>query len=156
MAGDRIERDVLIEAPVDVVWEVISRPEHIVHWFSDEAQLDLRRGGEGVLTFEMKSVNQPVAYQLRFEAVEPPRRLIYRWVHPRGEEPRAGNSMLVEFTLADEGGKTRLTVVESGLDLMPWPDDEKQGYADSHGNGWAQHLERLSAYAPAAASRPLA
>jgi uncharacterized protein YndB with AHSA1/START domain len=156
MAGDRIERDVLIEAPIDVVWEVISRPEQIVHWFSDEAQLDLRPGGEGVLTFEMKSANQPATYHLRFEAVEPPRRLAYRWVYPRGEEPRPGNSMLVEFTLAEEGGKTRLTVVESGLDLMPWPDDEKQGYADSHGKGWAQHLERLSAYAPAAPSRPLA
>ncbi len=156
MAGDRIERDVLIEAPIDVVWEVISRPEHIVHWFSDEAQLDFRPGGEGVLTFEMNTANQPAAYHLRFEAVEPPRRLAYRWVYLRGEEPRPGNSMLVEFTLAEEGGKTRLTVVESGLDLMPWPDDEKQGYADSHGKGWAQHLERLSAYAPAAPSRPLA
>jgi hypothetical protein len=39
---------------------------------------------------------------------------------------------------------------------MPWPDDEKRGYADSHGKGWAQHLERLSAYTPAAPSRPLA
>jgi uncharacterized protein YndB with AHSA1/START domain len=156
MAGDRIERDVLIEAPIDVVWEVISRPEHIVHWFSDEAQFDLRPGGDGVLTFEMKSASQPVAYQLRFEAVEPPRRLAYRWVYPSGEEPRPGNSILVEFTLAEEGVKTRLTVVESGIDLMAWPDDEKQGYADSHRNGWAQHLERLGAYAPAAGSRRLA
>jgi uncharacterized protein YndB with AHSA1/START domain len=150
MAGDRIERDVLIEAPIDVVWDVISRPEQIVHWFSDEAQLDLRPGGEGVLTFEMKDADQPAVHHLRFEAVEPPRRLAYRWVYPSDEEPRPGNSMLVEFTLAEEGGKTRLTVVESGLDLMPWPDEEKQGYADSHGKGWAQHLERLSAYAPAA------
>ena len=156
MAGDRIERDVLIEAPIDVVWEVISRPEHIVHWFSDEAQLDLRPGGEGVLTFGMKTATQLAAYHLRVEAVEAPRRLAYRWVYPRGAGPRPGNSMLVEFTLAEEGGKTRLTVVESGLDLMPWSDSEKQGYADSHGNGWAQYLERLSAYAPAAPSRPLA
>ena len=156
MAGDRIERDVLIEAPIDVVWEVISRPEHIVHWFSDEAQLDLRPGGAGVLTFGMKTATEPAAYHLRVEAVEAPRRLAYRWVYPTGEGPRPGNSLLVEFTLAEEGGKTRLTVVESGLDLMPWPEDEKQGYADSHGKGWAQHLERLSAYAPAAPSRPLA
>ncbi|MBJ7614023.1 MAG: SRPBCC domain-containing protein [Candidatus Dormibacteraeota bacterium] len=156
MAGDRIERDVVIEAPIDVVWEVISQPEQIVHWFSDEAELDVRTGGEGILTFEMSGTNQPAAYHLRFEAVEPPRRLAYRWVYPRAVEPRPGNSMLVEFTLAEEGGKTRLTVVESGLDLMPWPDDEKQGYADSHGKGWARHLERLSAYAPAAPSRPVA
>ena len=154
MAGDRIARDVLIEAPIDVVWEVISRPEHIVEWFSDETQLDLRPGGEGILTFEIKAANTPAAYPLRFEAVEPPRRLTYRWVYPTGEEPRPGNSMLVEFTLAEEGDKTRLTVVESGLDLMPWPDDEKQGYADSHSSGWARHLDRLRAYAPAAPSRP--
>lgn len=108
MAGDRIERDVLIEAPIDVVWEVISRPEQIVHWFGDEAQLDLRPGGEGVLTFEMKAANQPAAYHLRFEAVEPPRRLAYRWVYPRGEEPRPENSMLVEFTLAGRAARRGL------------------------------------------------
>src|SRR6202035_3444216 len=73
MAGDRIERDVLIEAPIDVVWEVISRPEHIVHWFSDEAQLDLRPGGEGVLTFGMKTATEPADYHLRVEGVEGPR-----------------------------------------------------------------------------------
>ena len=156
MAGDRIVRDVLIEAPIEVVWEVISQPEHIVQWFSDEAQFDLRPGGEGTLTFEMKAANRPAANDLRFEAVEPPRRLAYRWGYPRGEEPRPGNSMLVEFTLAEEDGKTRLTVVEGGLDLKPWPDEEKQAYADSHDKGWAQCLERLSAYAPAAPSRPLA
>ena len=155
MAGDRIERDVLIEAPIDVVWEVISRPEHIVHWFSDEAELDLRPGGGGALSFEMKATSKPAAYRLRFEAVEPPRRLSYRGVYPGDEEPRPGNSLLVEFTLADEGGRTRLTVVESGLDLMPWPDDEKQSYADSHDGGWTQHLRRLAAYAPAAANRPV-
>ena len=156
MAGDRIEREVLIEAPVDVVWEVISQPEHIVRWFSDEAELDLRPGGDGLLTFEVKATDQPAAYHLRFEVVEPPRRLSYRWVYPHGEEPRPGNSMLVEFTLAEDDGRTRLTVVESGLDLMPWPDDEKQSYADDHANGWAKHLERLRAYAPPAPGRPVA
>lgn len=154
MASDRIQRDVLIDAPMDVVWEVISRSEHILQWFSDEAHLDLRPGGEGALTFQSKATHQPATYQLRIEAVDPPRRLAYRWMHASGEEPRPGNSMLVEFTLADEGGKTRLTVVESGLDLMPWPDDEKRGYADSHANGWSEHLGRLRAYAPAAPRRP--
>ena len=156
MAADRIERDVLIDAPIDVVWDVISQPEQIVHWFSAEAQLDLRPGGEGVLTFEMKAADQPATYQVRVEAVEPPRRLAYRWVYPEGEEPQPGNSTLVEFTLVEEGGKTRLTVVESGLDLLPWPDDEKQRYFDSHADGWARHLEQLRAFVPAASERPMA
>ncbi|MGH2466842.1 MAG: SRPBCC domain-containing protein [Candidatus Limnocylindrales bacterium] len=149
MAGDRIEREVLIAAPVDVVWEVISRPEHIVHWLSDEAQLALRPGEEGVLNMD------GTPYDLRFETVEPPHLLSFRWVYPRGEVPRPGNSTVVAFTLTDEGGQTRLTVVENGLDLMPWPDDERQGFVESHSAGWTKCLERLAAYAPTA-PRPLA
>ena len=157
MAADRVERDVLIEAPIHVVWKVISEPEHIVGWFSDKAQLDPRPGGDGVLTFNQMATNQPGSFQLRLEAVEPPHRLTYRWLHPVNEEPRPGNSTLVEFTLSEEGTNTRLRVVETGIQLMPWPAAEKDEFADSHDKGWARHLERLAAYAPtAAATRPVA
>jgi uncharacterized protein YndB with AHSA1/START domain len=155
MAADRVEREVLIEAPIHVVWEVITKPEHVVGWFSDAAELDLRPGGAGVLTFNVKATDQGATYHLRFEAVEPPRRLAYRWVHPVDEEPGAGNSTLVEFILSEEGAGTRLRVVETGIELMPWPEAEKEEFADSHGKGWAQYLERLGAYASAAANRPV-
>ena len=103
------------------------------------------------------ATNKEASYHLRFEAVEPPRRLSYGWVHPVGDDPRPGNSTLVEFTLSEEGTNTRLRVVETGIQLMPWPEAEKVEFADSHGKGWARHLERLSAYAPAvAAKRPVA
>ena len=153
MALDRVERDVLIDAPIDVVWKVISEPEHVVHWFSDGAELDPRPGGDGVLTFEDSARDKPVSYRLRFESVEPPRRLTYRWLHQAGEDPRPGNSTLVEFTLSEEGTSTRLRVVESGIQSMPWPEVEKDEFADSHGKGWARHLGRLGGYAPAANAR---
>ena len=52
--------------------------------------------------------------------------------------------MLVEFTLTPEGGeRTRLRVVESGHELLAWPDAEKQRYADEHQDGWAEYLDRL-------------
>ena len=157
MAADRVERDVLIDAPIQVVWEVISEPKHIVRWFSDEAQLDLRPGGDGVLNWNETPSNQAGSYQLRFEAVEPPRRLTYRWFHPVDEDPRPGNSTLVEFTLSEEGPNTRLRVVETGIQLMPWPEGEKDEFTDSHGKGWGRHLRRLDAYARAtAARRPVA
>lgn len=155
MAVDRVERDVLIEAPIGVVWEVLSQPDQIVRWFVDEARLDVRPGGEGVLTFRQMATNHAASFHLRFEAVEPPHRLSYRWVHPDGEEPRPGNSTLVEFTLAEEGVNTRLRVVETGIQLMPWPDAEKDEFADSHAKGWALHLERLRTYAPTAANRAI-
>jgi hypothetical protein len=71
--------------------------------------------------------------------------LLVRWNHPAGEEPVAGNSLLVEFTLAAEGSeRTRLQVVESGLDLLAWPDAEKERYAGEHNGGWITFLGRLA------------
>ena len=43
---DRIEKDMLIAAPVERVWEVITRPEHLGRWFGNAgAEIDLRPGG---------------------------------------------------------------------------------------------------------------
>jgi uncharacterized protein YndB with AHSA1/START domain len=56
-----------------------------------------------------------------------------------------GNSMLVEFTLTPEGDeRTRLRVVESGHELLAWPEAEKQRYADEHRGGWGEYLDRLA------------
>ena len=79
------------------------------------------------------------------EVVDPPTRFSFRWNYPRGEEPVAGNSMLVEFTLTPEGDeRTRLRVVESGHELRAWPDAEKQRYADEHQSGWVEYLDSLA------------
>jgi uncharacterized protein YndB with AHSA1/START domain len=78
------------------------------------------------------------------ETVDPPTRFSFRWNHPRGEEPVAGNSMLVEFTLTPEDAeRTRLRVTETGHELRAWPDQEKQRYADEHQEGWGEFLGRL-------------
>jgi uncharacterized protein YndB with AHSA1/START domain len=78
------------------------------------------------------------------EAVQPPTRLSFRWNHPAGEEPAAGNSTLVEFTLVDEGERTRLRVVESGVELLAWPVGDKEHFADEHREGWAMFIDRLA------------
>jgi uncharacterized protein YndB with AHSA1/START domain len=80
------------------------------------------------------------------ETVDPPTRFSFRWNHPHGEEPVAGNSMLVEFTLTPEGDeRTRLRVAESGHELLAWPDAEKERYAGEHQGGWGEYLDRLAA-----------
>ncbi len=42
---DSIEREVMIKASVDRVWEVITTPEYINKWLWDFAEIDLRIGG---------------------------------------------------------------------------------------------------------------
>ena len=138
MPGLVIDRDILIEAPAEVVWRTITEPDQISQWFADRVELVVEPGARGYLGFGDQG--GPVVV----ETVEPPTRFSFRWNHPRGEDPVAGNSMLVEFTLTPEGAeRTRLRVVESGHELCEWPDAEKKRYADEHSEGWGDFLDRL-------------
>jgi uncharacterized protein YndB with AHSA1/START domain len=138
MADFKIEQEVVIDAPVEVVWRTITEPEQIRQWFADRVELELEPGGRGLVGFEDQAV------PLVVEAVAPPTRFSFRWSHPAGEEPAAGNSTLVEFTLVAEGERTRLRVVESGLELLAWPVGDKESFADEHRGGWAMFMDRLA------------
>ena len=139
MPGLMIDREVLIEAPVDVVWRTITEPDQMSQWFADRVDLVAEPGAHGYMQFGDQG--GPVVV----EVVDPLVRFSFRWNHPHGEEPVAGNSMLVEFTLTPEGAeRTRLRVVESGHELRDWPDAEKQRYADGHRDGWGEFTDRLA------------
>jgi uncharacterized protein YndB with AHSA1/START domain len=139
MADLVIGREVLIEAPVEVVWHTITDPGQMSQWFADRVELVVEPGAHGYMEFGDQG--GPVVV----ETVDPPTRFSFRWNYPSGEEPAAGNSMLVEFTLTPEGAeRTRLRVVESGHELRAWPDAEKQRYADEHQEGWAEYLDQLA------------
>ena len=138
MADFQIEREVVIDAPIEVVWRTITEPEQIRQWFADRVELELEPSGRGVMGFEDR------AFPLVVEALEPPTLFSFRWNHPAGEEPAAGNSTLVEFRLVGEGERTRLRVVESGLELLVWPVADKERFADEHRGGWAMYMDRLA------------
>jgi uncharacterized protein YndB with AHSA1/START domain len=139
MAGLMIERDVLIEAPAEVVWRIVTEPDQMTKWFAERVELVVEPGAHGYMHFGDQG--GPVVV----ETVDPPTRFSFRWNHPGEEEPAAGNSMLVEFTLTPEGDeRTRLRVTESGHELRDWPDAEKQRYADEHREGWGDFLDRLA------------
>ena len=142
MADLVIEREVVIEAPAEVVWRTITEPDQMSLWFADRVELVVEPGAHGYMQFGDQG--GPVVV----ETVDPPARFSFRWNQPRGEEPVAGNSMLVEFTLTPEAAeRTRLRVVESGHESRAWPDAEKQRYASEHRGGWGGYLDRLAAVA---------
>ena len=147
MQGLTIERDVLVEAPPEVVWRTITEPDQMSQWFADRVDLVVEPGAHGYLQFGDQG--GPVVVEI----VDPPNRFSFRWNYPGGQEPGTGNSMLVEFTLTAEGdGRTRLRVVESGHELRDWPDAERRRYADEHREGWGEFLDRLASVL--AESRP--
>lgn len=146
MTPDIISKDILISAPAETVYRVITEPDQIARWFADAAELDPVPGGEGILTFEDRATTQRMAVRLTVQAAEPPRRFAFRWDYPDGEQPREGNSLLVEFTLTAEGDGTRLRVTESGFAALARPPQEKAGYYEAHDKGWDAHLASLHGY----------
>ena len=116
MPGLVIDREVVIEAPVEVVWRTITEPDQLSQWFADRVDLVVEPGARGYMEFGDQG--GPVVVV----TVDPPIRLSFRWNFPRGEEPVAGNSMLVEFTLTPEGDeRTRLRVTEAATSCSPGP-----------------------------------
>jgi uncharacterized protein YndB with AHSA1/START domain len=140
MVPERLEREIFIEAPLEVVWAVVTEPEHVSGWFSDAAEIDMRPGGKLVLTWEGHIVHG------RVERVEPPTFFSFRWVRRSGADAREDDSTLVEFILAADGDGTLLKVVESGFRELSGPDGDKADYADSHRRGWALELDELAEY----------
>jgi uncharacterized protein YndB with AHSA1/START domain len=140
---DRIEREVTVKAPIDRVWTVLTEPEHIAQWFGDSASGDPRTGE---LVLGWKEYGDFVVLVERYE---PPHAFSFRWVvgTEAGVRPAPGNSTLVEFTLADDGGATRLTVVESGFESLDMPKDQQLKNAEDNTDGWRQEMDELREYA---------
>jgi uncharacterized protein YndB with AHSA1/START domain len=139
-----IAREIVIDAPVDVVWRTITEPDQITQWFADEVDVDVRPGASGTLTFDDKANARRVTAPILVEALDAPKRFAFRWSHDAGTTPDDTNSVLVEFTLLAEGDeRTRLRVTETGLHDVAWPDERKTAYVDDHRHGWEVHLGRL-------------
>jgi uncharacterized protein YndB with AHSA1/START domain len=145
LVSQQLTREIVIEAPPEVVWPVVTEPEQIALWFSDAAEFDLRADGTGTLTWRpgghaTAALEEPMVIPVRVQEVDPPRYFSYRWTHPADEEPTPANSLLVEFTLTPEGDTTRLSVIESGFQEIERDTDAE---IEGHAEGWEVHLGRL-------------
>jgi uncharacterized protein YndB with AHSA1/START domain len=142
MDSDRIEREVQIDAPVETVWSIVTEPRNITRWFADEAEVDLRPGGELVFRFDSGVDGKGVV-----ERVEPPHRFAFRWISPEPERDMVaaqGHYTTVEFSLEARGEGTLLRVVESGFAALEGTAAENAALADRHIGGWEMFLERLA------------
>jgi uncharacterized protein YndB with AHSA1/START domain len=145
MAEDRVERTVHIAATTARVWEILTRPEHIGHWFGSgsPATVDLRP--DGVMVLEPAHGER---YLARIVQVDPPHYFAYRWAsaYPNVLADEK-NSTLVEFRLTAEGATTRLTVCESGFASLTIPAG-REDFAShaSHSRGWTEVLQNIAEY----------
>ncbi|HEV3088013.1 MAG TPA: SRPBCC family protein [Candidatus Elarobacter sp.] len=143
MVEDRIEREIVVAAPRERVWEIITQAEHVGTWFGESAQVDLRPGGELVLRWEKYG-----SFYGSIEKIDEPNYLSYRWVPGIPDvKPTNENSTLVEFTLTPEGADTRVRVVETGFGRLPRNESERAEQFQDNTEGWTTKLHDLQQYA---------
>lgn len=142
MVPEQIEREVMIAAPIERVWAVITQAEHVGTWFGDAgAEIDLRPGGTILIRWKDYGTGYGIV-----ERVEPPHVLSWRGALIGHTEVRADNSTLVTFTLTAEGDQTRLRVVESGFHTLDIPMEERIRQAEGNVEGWRIKTAELADY----------
>ena len=149
-----IEREIHVDATPEVVYEVISRPEHLREWWPDEAELEPVPGARGVISFGDASTPQAHVEQLTVAEADPPRRFAFRWVYDEGEVATPANSLLVTFELVPSGAGTLLRLTESGFREKGWEAAVLEQQYREHVTGWDYFLPRLIAYVARLVSTP--
>jgi uncharacterized protein YndB with AHSA1/START domain len=145
MTQRTIDREIQIDAAPEVVYEVISTPEHLREWWPDEAELTPAPGATGTVSFGPDNV-----VPLTVIEADPPKRFTFRWAYGVDEVATAANSLLVTFDLIPSGAGTLLRFSETGFDESAQTDEQYR----EHITGWDYFLPRLSTYVDRLVSTP--
>jgi uncharacterized protein YndB with AHSA1/START domain len=148
-----IEREIYVDASPEIVFEVVSSPDHVKAWWPDDARYDPVPGAAGEIVFGDRSAGGKVA-SFTVVDVRPPRLFSFRWIHGAQEVAGEGNSLLVTFTLTPKDEGTMLKMVETGFREIGWEAAILEEEYRRHVTGWDFYLPRLAPYAESLAPRP--
>jgi len=132
---DRIERDIVIDAPIDRVWRLVSEPG----WWigdGDRSGHTVTRDGQLVVVDDPRYGRWPVLPV----SADAPHYVSYRGGSEPDQTPGEGTSTLVEFFLTEHGGGTLLRVVESGYASLQVPPDSRTAAIEENNEGWKIQL----------------
>ena len=141
-----IEREIHVEASPEVVYDVVSRPEHIREWFPDEVDLEPTPGATGSFTWRGSDPDSATSVPVTVVDADPPRLFSFRWTHAEGESAASDNSLLVTIELEPVGSGTRLRLTETGFRERGWEAAVLEAQYNDHMGGWDVHVARLSDY----------
>ena len=154
---DRIQKKIVLRAPLARVWSAISDASQFGIWFGADLEGPFVAGQPIRGAMRPTQVDPDVAkmqepytgqpFHGTVETIEPMRLISFRW-HPYAIDPEADHSKepttLVEFALEEVDGGTQLTVTESGFDKVPL---ERRAEAfKSNEEGWEHQTKLLEKY----------
>jgi uncharacterized protein YndB with AHSA1/START domain len=139
-----IERELYVEASPEVVYQVVSDPDHVREWWPDEARYEAVVGSTGEILFG--SPEGDTVEMLTVVEMRPPSLFSFRWTHPAGEDAVEGNSLLVTFELVAQDGGTLVRFRETGFRERGWEAAVLEATYLDHVAGWDHFLPRLRTY----------
>ena len=146
---DRIEEQVVLDAPRARVWRALTNPKELGEWFGVNLAGATIAPGSHVTGHITIPGYEHVIFDATIDEMVAERRFAWRW-HPNAIDPAVDYSAeprtLVTFTLDDApNGGTLLRVVESGFDALPA--SRRTAAFTGNSNGWRGQLQkRLPAY----------
>jgi uncharacterized protein YndB with AHSA1/START domain len=119
---DRIERKIVLKAPLSRVWRALSDAKEFGDWFGVDFKGKAFVAGKLVRGQITYPGYEHIVMEVFIERVVPERLLSWRW-HPAAIDPTVDYSQepttLVVFELEESSGGVLLSVVESGFDNIP-------------------------------------
>jgi uncharacterized protein YndB with AHSA1/START domain len=103
-----VEREAVLDAPADEVWDALTDERLLGEWLADEAELEVVPGGRASFRFADGSEREGTVLR-----VEEERELAFTWARPGEPETE------VELTLVPLVSGTRLVVVERAAAVTP-------------------------------------
>jgi len=131
------------DVPRDLVWKAWTEPERLARWFGPRGftntilKADFRPGG--AYRFHMRSPDGTDHWlQGVYHEIVEPERLVstFAWADAEGK-PILPETLLT-VSLAEHGGKTKLTLHQAIFESVT--------ARDQHNEGWSSSLERLAEY----------
>lgn len=146
---DRIEKSVLLRAPLEVVWRAVGDSREFGMWFGakfagpfvagEALQAEIVGTTVDETVAAMQKPHVGVKFEIAVEAVEEGKRLAFRWhVDP------VGPMTLVEFVLEEVEGGVLLRLSDSGYEALP-EERRAAAYVGNDG-GWTLQMGLVEKY----------
>lgn len=157
---DRIQKKIVLRAPLERVWKAISDSRQFGSWFGVRFESPFVAGQPMTGKMTPTTVDPDVAkmqepytgmqFDFTIDRVEPMRLFSFRW-HPFAVEPDFDYSKepmtLVTFELEEVPEGTSLTITESGFDSIPLA-RRAQAFKANEG-GWTSQMQLIEKYVTA-------
>jgi uncharacterized protein YndB with AHSA1/START domain len=139
---EQIEEQIVINAPLDRVWDLVSVPGW---WVPTVAETELERIPGHVTVRESERWGR---FPVEVVEMRPRSYAAFRWASQSpGAELAPGHTTLVEFFVADAADDITVTVVESGFAVLDVAEEIRQSALKDNTGGWAGgmgHLRKLA------------